>query len=98
SPGMNDGHVGRIFLGRIFNASLEAGRIGNASYLRPSLDGGIRSSAPPAVSLLRLGNRDLLGVVRVQDDRQHARLVFGAGVLRDAVQAAGRLVERVPGL
>jgi hypothetical protein len=34
----------------------------------------------------------------VQDDGQHAGPVLVAGVLRDAVQAAGRLVEGVPGL
>ena len=34
----------------------------------------------------------------MQDDGDEARLVRLAGVPADAVQAAGRLVERVPGL
>src|SRR5262245_14322195 len=47
---------------------------------------------------LLLGDDDVLGVLRVQDDGDQARLVLLAGVPADAVQAAGRLVEGVPGL
>jgi hypothetical protein len=48
--------------------------------------------------LLLLRDDDVLDVLRVQHDGQDARRVLVAGVLRDAVQAAGRLVEGVPGL
>src|SRR5262249_32778465 len=51
----------------------------------------------PALFLL-FGDDDVLGVLRVQDDGDEARLVLLAGVPADAVQAAGRLVEGVPGL
>src|SRR5215470_13040975 len=45
-----------------------------------------------------LGDDDVLGILRVQDDGDEARLVRLAGVPADAVQAAGRLVEGVTGL
>src|SRR6516165_2779075 len=45
-----------------------------------------------------LGDDDVFGVLRVQDDGDEARLVLLAGVPADAVQAAGRLVEGVTGL
>src|SRR5262249_49423879 len=48
--------------------------------------------------LLLFRDDDVLHVLRVQHDGQDARRVLVAGVLRDAVQAAGRLVEGVPGL
>src|SRR5262249_50902593 len=48
--------------------------------------------------LLLFRDDDVLGVLRVQDDGDEARLVRPAGVPADAVQAAGRLVEGVPGL
>src|SRR5262245_27151792 len=48
--------------------------------------------------LLLLGDDDVPGVLRVQDDGDEARLVLLAGVPADAVQAAGRLVEGVTGL
>src|SRR5262245_61372620 len=51
----------------------------------------------PALFLL-FGDEDVLGVLRVQDDGDEARLVRLAGVPADAVQAAGRLVEGVTGL
>src|SRR6516164_7704057 len=44
------------------------------------------------------GDDDVLGVLRVQDDGDEARLVLLAGVPADVVQAAGRLVEGVTGL
>src|SRR5215470_7133219 len=50
----------------------------------------------PSVFLL-FGDDDVLGVLRVQDDGDEARLVLLAGVPADAVQAAGRLVEGVTG-
>src|SRR5262245_39419710 len=46
---------------------------------------------------LRFGDDDVPGVLRVQDDGDEARPVRLAGVPADAVQAAGRLVEGVPG-
>src|SRR5262249_13728265 len=45
-----------------------------------------------------LGDDDVPGVLRVQDDGDEARLVRLAGVPADTVQAAGRLVEGVTGL
>src|SRR6266850_7684456 len=48
--------------------------------------------------ILLFGDDDVLGVFRVQDDGDEARLVLRAGVPADAVQAAGRLVEGVTGL
>src|SRR5262245_34230242 len=51
----------------------------------------------PSLFLL-FGDDDVLGVLRVQDDSDEARLVLLAGVPTDAVQAAGRLVEGVTGL
>src|SRR5215469_361113 len=51
----------------------------------------------PSLFLL-YGDDDVLGVLRVQDNGDEARLVRLAGVPTDAVQAAGRLVEGVPGL
>src|SRR5262245_28719385 len=51
----------------------------------------------PSLFLL-FGDDDVLGVRRVQDDGDEARLVRRAGVPADAVQAAGRLVEGVTGL
>src|SRR5260370_39846935 len=51
----------------------------------------------PALFLL-FGDDDVLGVLRVQDDGDEARLVRLAGVPADAVQAASRLVEGVTGL
>src|SRR6516162_7032241 len=51
----------------------------------------------PSLFLL-FGNDDVLGVLRVQDDCDEARLVLLAGVPADPVQAAGRLVEGVTGL
>src|SRR5262245_19041928 len=48
--------------------------------------------------LLLFRDDDVLDVVGVQHDGQDARRVLVAGVLRDAVQAAGRLVEGVTGL
>src|SRR5262249_4453619 len=51
----------------------------------------------PSLFLL-FGDDDVLGVLRVQDDGDEARLVLLAGVPADAVQAAGRLVEGVTGL
>src|SRR5262245_64290792 len=56
------------------------------------------SFLPPGGLLLRLRNRDLLGVPRVQDHCQDARVALRGRVPRHAVQAAGRLVERVPRL
>src|SRR5262245_57938256 len=47
---------------------------------------------------LLFGDDDVLGVLRVQDDGDEARLVLVAGVPADAVQAAARLVEGVTGL
>src|SRR5215472_16447888 len=44
---------------------------------------------------LVFGDDDVLGVLRVQDNGDEARLVLLAGVPADAVQAAGRLVEGV---
>src|SRR6516165_10497522 len=52
----------------------------------------------PSLLLLLFGDDDVLGVLRVQNDGDEARLVRLAGVPADAVQAAGRLVEGVPGL
>src|SRR5215831_6754581 len=50
-------------------------------------------------SLFRLfGDDDVLGVLRVQNNGDEARLVLLAGVPADAMQAAGRLVEGVTGL
>src|SRR5262245_44754852 len=64
-----------------------------------------RNRAAPAVrgsrSLLLfsfLGDDDVRDVCGVQHHGQDARLALLARVLRDAVQAAGRLVEGVPGL
>src|SRR6516165_8316002 len=51
----------------------------------------------PSLFLL-YGDDDVPGVLRVQDDGDEARLVLHAGVPADAVEAAGRLVERVAGL
>src|SRR5262245_16106565 len=51
----------------------------------------------PSLFLL-LGDDNLLGVLRVQDDCDEARFVRLAGVPADVVKAAGRLVERVAGL
>jgi hypothetical protein len=51
----------------------------------------------PSLFLL-FGDDDVLGVLRVQDDGDEARLVRLAGVPGDAVQAAGRFVEGVTGL
>src|SRR5215472_6334323 len=51
----------------------------------------------PSLFLL-FGDDDVLGVLRVQDDGDEARLVLLAGIPADAVQAAGRLVEGVTGL
>jgi hypothetical protein len=48
--------------------------------------------------ILLFGDDDGVGVLRVQDDGDEARLVRLAGVPADAVQAAGRLVEGVTGL
>src|SRR5262249_38681499 len=48
--------------------------------------------------LFLFGDDDVLGVLRVQNDGDEARLVRLAGVPADAVQAAGRLVEGVTGL
>src|SRR4051812_40209349 len=61
------------------------GRIAGPVFTFPSL-------------LLLLRDDDVPGVLRVQDDGDEARLVLLAGVPADAVQAAGRLVEGVPGL
>src|SRR5262245_56185050 len=47
---------------------------------------------------LPFGDDDVLGVLRVQDAGDEARLVRRAGVPADAVQAAGRLVDGVTGL
>src|SRR5262245_1150248 len=54
--------------------------------------------SPPGGLRLRFRNRDLPGVPRVQDHCQDARVALRGRVLRHAVQAAGRLVERVPRL
>src|SRR5262245_33444824 len=51
---------------------------------------------PPGGLLLRLRNRDLPGVPRVQDHCQDARVALRGRVLRHAVQAPGRLVEFGP--
>src|SRR5215468_4795118 len=48
--------------------------------------------------LLLFGDDDFLGILRVQDDGDEARLVLVAGIPSDAVQTAGRLVEGVTGL
>src|SRR6516225_5054111 len=53
---------------------------------------------PSPLLLILLDDDDVLGVLRVQDDSDEARLVLLAGVPTDAVQAAGRLVEGVTGL
>src|SRR5262245_16308580 len=50
----------------------------------------------PSLFLL-FGDDDVLGVLRVQDDGDEARLIRLARVPADAVQAAGRLVEGVTG-
>src|SRR5262249_58786623 len=61
--------------------------------------GGIRAwlSPPPKLRATRVAilTHDPAGC---QDDGDEARLVLGAGVPADAVQAAGRLVEGVTGL
>src|SRR5688572_1310144 len=73
------------------------GRIGNPSYdLRRPLP--FFSCWTWHSVFLLLGEDDLLGVVRVEHHGQDPSLVLVAGVLRDAVQAADRLVEGVPGL
>src|SRR5262249_11723596 len=62
----------------------------------PPTTSGPRATARGPRSLLLfllLGDDDVLGVLRVQDDGDKARLVLLAGVPADAVQAAGRLVE-----
>src|SRR5262245_15280021 len=64
------------------------------------------TSGPHAIargprSLLRfvlLGDDDVLGILRVQDDGDQARRGLLAGIPADVVQAAGRLVECVTGL
>src|SRR5262245_5830386 len=53
---------------------------------------------PSPLLLILLENDEVLGIFRVQDDGDEARLVLLAGVPADAVQAAGRLVEGVTGL
>src|SRR5262245_22761018 len=50
----------------------------------------------PSLFLL-FGDDDVLGIFRVQDDGDQARLVLLAGIPADVVQAAGRLVEGVTG-
>jgi hypothetical protein len=65
--------------------------------------GGDAVNPPPVVrlvpSLLRLfRDGDLFGVAGMQDHREEARLALLARVPRHPVEAAGRLVERVPGL
>src|SRR5262249_34328929 len=51
-----------------------------------------------ALLFLLFGDDDVLGVLRVQDGGDEACLVLLTGAPADAVQAAGRLVEGVPGL
>src|SRR5262245_42174817 len=51
----------------------------------------------PSLFLL-FGDDDVLGILRVQDDGDEARLLLLAGIPADVVQAAGRLVEGVAGL
>src|SRR5262249_45492920 len=59
---------------------------------------GITRGSRSFLLLLLLGDDEVLGVLRVQDDGDEARLVLRAGIPADAVQAAGRLVESVAGL
>src|SRR5215831_11056415 len=63
---------------------------------RPSRIAGPVLIVPPLILLF--GDDDVLGVLRVQDDGDEARLVLLARIPADAVQAAGRLVEGVTGL
>ena len=53
---------------------------------------------PRSLFLALLRDRDLFGVAGVQDHREEARLRGLARVPRHPVDAAGRLVECVPGL
>src|SRR5262249_31028147 len=63
---------------------------------RPSRIAGLMLIFPSLFFLF--GDDDVLGVLRVQDDGDEARLVRLASIPADAVQAAGRLVEGVTGL
>src|SRR5262245_16794472 len=77
---------------------------------RPDIGGATRfpppSSGPRALArgsrslllFLLLGDDEVLGIFRVQDGGDEARLVLLAGVPADTVQAAGRLIEGVTGL
>src|SRR5262245_42813794 len=56
-----------------------------------------RAARVPLLFLL-LGDDEVLGILRVQDDGNEACLVLLAGIPADTVQAAGRLVEGVTGL
>src|SRR5262249_20886898 len=59
----------------------------------------IAGSVLTVLSLFLLfGDDDVLGVLRVQDDGDEARLVRLAGVPAHVVQAAGRLIKGVAGL
>src|SRR5439155_11642700 len=91
----------------IFMLSLLACRPASGAIIRlpPPTSGtacpGSGSWTPPrarpgcAASLLLLRDDDVLGVVRVKHNSDHPRRVLVAGVLRDPVQASGRLVERI---
>src|SRR5262245_62721575 len=61
-------------------------------------DMGAARGSRSLLLFLLLGDDDVLGILRVQDDGDQARLVLLAGVPADVVQAAGRLVEGVTGL
>src|SRR5262245_12260951 len=72
-----------------------------AVYRTPPPTSGPHAIARGSRSLLLfllLGDDDVLGVLRVQDGGDQARLVRLAGVPAHVVQAAGRLVEGVTGL
>src|SRR3954452_14735365 len=64
--------------------------------MSPQQDRWAGAHLPPLFILL--GDDDVPGALRVQDDGDEARLVLLAGVPADAVQAAGRLIGGVTGL
>src|SRR5215467_1472737 len=75
-----------------------SGRGRTQPTIRPAAMGHRSWPAPLLLLLTLLGDDDVFGVLRVQDDGDEARLVRLAGVPADAVHAARRLVEGVPGL
>src|SRR5687768_5897300 len=68
--------------------------IGGASRFPPPISGprAIARGSRSLLLFLLLGDDDVLGVLRVQDDGDQARLVLLAGIPADVMQAAGRLV------